>query len=278
MLYYYIIIISIYLLSANGYIHNHYNKLMKRTSLISSTSLITLKSSSKIFSDDNDDDDIINSSIDPILIIEQTEKDVGIKLCKILEEEYNKSIQQKGSFVFCISGGSMIKMLENMKDINSNIDWSKSIMGFVSHRCVPLDDNDSSYYKSKPAFLDSWIKKGLKVITVTGSSDSQKEALHFEEQMMRIPDSILPKNGNGYPVFDLLLIGLGNDGHIGSIYPNKADVYSQRICVPATSENGKISLSLKAMEAAKTKIVACAGRSSKAPLGKAQAMVLLLLL
>ena len=50
-----------------------------------------------------------------------------------------------------------LKKSYNNIDINSNIDWSKSIMGFVSHRCVPLDDNDSSYYKSKPAFLDSWI-------------------------------------------------------------------------------------------------------------------------
>jgi 6-phosphogluconolactonase len=145
-------------------------------------------------------------------------------------------------------------------------------MGFVSHRCVALDDEGSTYHKARPAFLDSWLEQGLKVITVTGSDDAKKEAMHFEQEFKSISPDVLPRTAKEYLYFDLLLIGLGIDGHVGSIYPNLKDVYNTDICIPATSKNGKISLSLTSMLAAKKSVVACAGRSTKAPLGKAQAL------
>lgn len=221
--------------------------------------------------DDDDDDDILKSD-PPSLIIEPDEVSVGVKLCKILEEEYNRSIRAKDSFVFLISGGSMIKMLSHLKGRDTSINWSKCTMGFVSHRCVPLDDDGATFHKARPEFLDSWIDQGLKVVTVTGSDDSKKEALHFIAEFDKLSTTVLPRNNKGF-IFDLLLIGLGIDGHIGSIYPNLSDVYANDICIPATSKNGKISLSIKSMLNSKTCVVACAGRSSKAPLGKAQAMV-----
>ena len=156
------------------------------------------------FSEMDDDDDDIKSD-PPSLIIEPDEVSVGIKLCKILEEEYNRSIQEKDSFVFLISGGSMLKMLSHLKGSKS-INWSKCSMGFVSHRCVPLDDDGATFHKAKPEFLDSWMEQGLKVITVTGSSDSKKESSHFIAEFEKLSNTVLPRNSKGF-IFDLLLIG-----------------------------------------------------------------------
>ena len=83
----------------------------------------------------------------------------------------------------------------------------------------------------------------------------------------------MPFNKDGLAEFDLLLIGVGTDGHVGSIYPHLPDVENTRTVLPATSGTGKISMSLAAMQAAKTSVVACAGKSAKAPMGKAEAMV-----
>ena len=57
--------------------------------------------------------------------IEKDEKSVGLALCSILKEEYGKAISAKSKFSFCISGGSMLKMLSNL-DGSSDIDWSVS--------------------------------------------------------------------------------------------------------------------------------------------------------
>ena len=81
------------------------------------------------------------------LIIEKDEKAVGIKLCDILQEEYRKAVTIKGTFCFGISGGSMLKMLENLDQCES-IDFKKCTMIFVSHRCLSLDDDGSTFHKA----------------------------------------------------------------------------------------------------------------------------------
>ena len=95
----------------------------------------------------------------------------------------------------------------------------------------------------------------------------------YEIALKSLGSSILPYDLEGYPLHDLLLIGVGTDGHVGSIYPNTADASNKRIVVPVTDKQVKISLSLTSMMKAKRSVVACAGKSVKAPLGKAEAMV-----
>lgn len=207
--------------------------------------------------------------------IEPDEVAVGMTLCSILEADYQKAISQKGTFVFGISGGSMLKMLSHLK-VKSKIDWSLCTMGFVSHRCVALDDDAATYHKAKPLFLQSWIDQGLHVLAPTGSMDAEREADDYESLLAALPRTVLPHSAEGYPIFDLLLIGVGTDGHVGSIYPHMPDVHSKRVVVPVVEpvdKPVKISLSLKTMKAAKHQVIACAGKSTKAPLGKAEAMV-----
>ena len=223
---------------------------------------------------------LLSASTQPSVLIEADEPSVGAALCTILRSEYEQAIAEKGSFVFCISGGSMLKMLAQLADDRSTgIDWSRCTMGFVSHRCVPLDADGATYAKALPAFLQSWAERGLNVLTPTGSTDADAEAGAYEAAWSALPRSVLPYDDAGFPVFDLLLIGVGMDGHVGSIYPNIPDVDSECVFVPITGRDGmgkistKISLSLAAMRASKTSVVACAGTSAKAPLGKAEAMV-----
>jgi 6-phosphogluconolactonase len=210
----------------------------------------------------------------PAVIVAKDEGSVGVTLCAILQAQALQAIEEKGSFYFAISGGSMLSMLSylavNPAVQTQVVDWSRCTMGFVSHRAVPLDDDGATFHKARPVFLQSWMDQGLKVITPTGSPDAQKEADAYEAALKAAG---LPFNDAGLAVFDLLLIGVGTDGHVGSIYPNLPDVESSRTVLAATSGTGKISMSLAAMQAATTSVVACAGKSQKAPLGKAEAMV-----
>ena len=102
----------------------------------------------------------------------------------------------------------MIKMLSHLKG-HSNIDWSLCTMAFCSHRCVALEDDAATYHKAKPAFLQSWMDQGLKVITCMGTMEAEREADAYEASLLSIEPRILPRNNDGYPIFDLLLIGVG---------------------------------------------------------------------
>ena len=210
----------------------------------------------------------------PLVDVQPSEESVGFELCDVVVREYKKAVKAEGRFSFAISGGSMLKMLSNLEG-ETAVDWSKCVMGFVSHRCVTLDSDGATFKKARPAFLDSWVARGLDVIAPTGTTNAEAEADIYEAKLL----DKLDIDAQGYSVFDLCLIGVGLDGHVGSIYPNIPDVESARVVVPITGVDGmgklstKLSLSIATMLAARRSVVACAGKSAKAPLGKAQAMV-----
>lgn len=209
-----------------------------------------------------------------IVQVEQDEASVGRALCDILKLEAAIGVAAKDKFTFAISGGSMLGMLSHLADDDS-IDWSKCVMGFVSHRCVPNDDDGATFHKARPKFLQSWMDRGLTVLTLGGSTDAEAEAAAYEAAL----GEHVASDSEGYPAFDVCLIGVGLDGHVGSIYPNIPDVESACKVVPITGVDGmgkistKLSLSIRSMLASKLAVVACAGKSAKAPRGKAEAMV-----
>ena len=78
-------------------------------------------------------------------------------------------------------------------------------------------------------------------------------------------------------MFDAMLIGVGTDGHIGSLYPDRDEVMRVDTgdwVLPVAKEEGphSVTLSLHVMNAARTCLVACVGASDKYPAGKAEAM------
>ena len=60
-------------------------------------------------------------------------------------------------------------------------------------------------------FLKRW---GLtNVVTLDGTDDAQAEAASYQAKLEELSPSILPRDADGFPVFDLALIGVGDDGH-----------------------------------------------------------------
>jgi len=77
-----------------------------------------------------------------------------------------------------------------------------------------------------------------------------------------------------FPSFDMMLIGVGDDGHVGSLYPERDEVLNQKDWVlPVNMKSpGSITLTLPLMNAAKEVIIAAGGTSEKYPLGKSAGM------
>ena len=79
--------------------------------------------------------------------------------------------------------------------------------------------------QAKRLFLDEWEKEGLKVLTLSGSTDAMAEADKYANSLRVLPENVLPRDKQtGFPMFDLMLIGVGLDGHIGSLYPDREEV------------------------------------------------------
>jgi len=179
------------------------------------------------------------------------------------------AIKERGHFALAIPGGSVLKMLQG-----SAPPWaSQTTLAYVNHKCVPMDDAAlATHAKATALFLSGW--RGVSPILLSGTADAPAEAAAYQEKLEALPDYKLPRNEAGLPVFDLSIIGVGDDGHVGSLYPGRIEVLERtRWVVPVEMKiPGSISLSLPVMSASKQVIIAACGVSDKYPQGKSDAM------
>jgi len=206
--------------------------------------------------------------VDPASVMVCTDADaVGSKVRSIVEEAAQKAIDEKGHFALAIPGGSILKMLVGCKLPGP------TTMAYVNHKCVSMDDAKlATHAKAKPLFLDEWTS--CEAIIMDGTDDGPAEAAAYEAKLKAL--SVLPTDeASGWPQFDLMLIGVGDDGHVGSLYPNRPEVLSETKdwVLPVDMKSPpSITLSLPVMTNAKQVVIAACGVSEKYPKGKSDAM------
>mmetsp|Transcript_21975 Transcript_21975/g.54149 ORF Transcript_21975/g.54149 Transcript_21975/m.54149 type:complete len:183 (-) Transcript_21975:22-570(-) len=145
-------------------------------------------------------------------------------------------------------------------------------LAYVNHKCVPLDDKDSTHFKAKGLFVDE-VAPGI-VTAPLGTADGAKEATEYEKELRKLCDAEkLPVNSDGYPVFDLMLLGMGNDGHMGSLHPNRPEILHKGgewiLAAVKDSAPASITMSLGVMNAAKCVVISMTGESKAAAVKKA---------
>jgi 6-phosphogluconolactonase len=224
------------------------------------------------YSSSRQESTLLRAAPAPNVWILPTEEDVTQAVHQIVQDAATKAIAERGHFALAIPGGSVLKVLSSMNvETDSWVD--KTVLAYVNHKCVPNDDVSSAIHaKARSMFLDRW---GLtNVITLEGTDDATKEASNYQAKLEALSQDVLPRNAEGFPVFDLCLIGIGDDGHIGSLYPNRNEIQEKKRWVTGVEMKSppSITLTLPVMLAAKQSVVSAAGKSDKYPKGKASAM------
>lgn len=65
----------------------------------------------------------------------------------------------------------------------------------------------------------------------------QDAATEYEGQMLALSQDVLPRNSAGFPVLDLILLGVGPDGHVCSLFPNRPQTAAREgWCEPLTNQ------------------------------------------
>ncbi|KAI9243748.1 6-phosphogluconolactonase [Phascolomyces articulosus] len=124
----------------------------------------------------------------------------------------SEAIADHGAFTVAVSGGSLPKLLSKELRQNSNVDFSKWVIFWADERCVPLDDADSNYRELKTHLLDA-IDSKPEIHTIGAfGKDAEKAAVDYEQQLKGYFKGELP-------AFDLILLGMGPDGHCCSLFP-----------------------------------------------------------
>jgi 6-phosphogluconolactonase len=171
-------------------------------------------------------DKVAPAAVDKVVVLEDAAA-VGNEVRKIVGESAVAAIADHGYFALAIPGGSILKMLVGDDILSSDLgDWtSKTVIAYVNHKCVPMEDGDlATHAKARKLFMDKW--DGVNVIVLDGTDDGEAEAASYEAKMKALSSKELPRDASGLPIFDLALIGVGDDGHVGSLYPGRDEVLS----------------------------------------------------
>ncbi|KAI6246499.1 putative 6-phosphogluconolactonase [Erysiphe necator] len=137
----------------------------------------------------------------------------------------NAGINRHNCFKVAISGGSLPKNLANAllsTSTNSNdpIKFDKWEIFFADERAVPLTHEDSNYGLLKTELLDkipeSQGRPKVHEIDETQLHDTQELADNYEKILVR---SFASRDSVKLPIFDLILLGCGPDGHTCSLFP-----------------------------------------------------------
>ncbi|MFY0605831.1 MAG: 6-phosphogluconolactonase [Cyclobacteriaceae bacterium] len=143
-----------------------------------------------------------------------------------------KQAASTDSYHCALSGGSTPKILFDYlsdKYADSPL-WSRIFFYWGDERCVPPTDNESNYKMTKERLLDKIDIPAENILRVHGENDPKKEADRYANEIMEHAPIM-----KGLPVFDMVILGMGEDGHTASIFPHEMHLMSsERLCEVAT--------------------------------------------
>lgn len=144
------------------------------------------------------------------------------------------AMRRRGRFVVALSGGSTPRAVCPLLVVPPRVrqlDWSRVEFFFGDERAVPPDHPDSNYRLAREALLD--YLPGLRTENVhrmpADTPDMDSAARAYEDELR----SVIGSHDGRPPVFDLIWLGMGADGHTASLFPGSAALGERRRWVVA---------------------------------------------
>lgn len=129
------------------------------------------------------------------------------------------AIRLRGRLTVALAGGKTPTLLYALlaSTFPDAIDWGNVMIFFGDERCVPPDHEFSNYGAARHALIDPLGLSEANVNRIHGEDpDPDSAAERYAKSLAALPQQ------NGVPSFDLILLGMGPDGHCASLFPGKA--------------------------------------------------------
>ncbi len=170
------------------------------------------------------------------------------------------AIAQRGIFNCAISGGGSPKHFFEMLPSESSLDWSKIHVFWADERCVAPSHKDSNFNLANQLFLSKVAIPAANIHRIDGEKPAYQAAEEYEQDIRRH----FGIESGQRPVFDVVVLGLGADGHTASLLPgtevleNQSDLAAQVYsdAVPYT----RITLTVPTLSASRSLMFLITGR------------------
>jgi len=176
----------------------------------------------------------------------------------------DESAKNSKPFTISLSGGSTPEILFTLLSDNyaKIVPWKFVHIFWGDERCVPPDNTESNFGMTMRKLLSKVEIPPFNIHRIRGEDDPEKEALRYSEEI-----SLHTRNRDGMPLFDLVLLGLGEDGHTASIFPGHLELFAtDKICDVAsnpTTQQKRITLTGRVINNADVVVFLITGRKKK---------------
>ncbi len=159
-------------------------------------------------------------STDPELRVYATADELASGVAELFVEASSHAIATTGAFRVALSGGSTPRLFLRLlatSPYSSRVDWSNVYLYWGDERCVPPTDAASNYRMAKHALIDHVPIPPGNVHRMEGEREPAEAAAAYDALLRDV-------FAGPTPHFDLVLLGLGDNGHAASLFPGKTAV------------------------------------------------------
>jgi 6-phosphogluconolactonase len=167
----------------------------------------------------------------------------------------NEAVTHRSRFTIALSGGSTPKSLYNLLATNARatLPWDRMFFFWSDERHVPPTDPDSNFRMADEAMLSKIPVAASNIFRVPAENPDAAAAAQAYEQTMQKFFELKPGE---FPRFDLILLGLGPDGHTASLFPETAALQEKSRLVVANwvekFKTSRITFTLPVLDAARS--------------------------
>jgi 6-phosphogluconolactonase len=189
---------------------------------------------------------------------------------EVFAHEAARAVAEHGRFHVALAGGSTPRevyqrLAEDVRNGRRKLPWESIHIFFGDERCVPPDHPESNFRMAREALLDRVPIPPENVHRIAGERAPEAAAAAYEEECRRF----MPRHHAGMPRLDLVLLGVGHDGHTASLFPG-ADALAETnrtvVATPGPQPGSmRVTLTLPALSGASCVLFLVIG-AEKAPM------------
>jgi 6-phosphogluconolactonase len=166
----------------------------------------------------------------PEIVVFDTAEEVARAAAERFVEDARNAVEREGRFSVALSGGSTPRLMYQLlasDEFKERVDWTKTHIFFGDERCVPPTSADSNYRMADEALLSRVPLPPQNIHRMMGVGDAAANARLYEDELQTF------FAGAAWPRFDLVLLGMGDDGHTASLFPASGALADERAWVVA---------------------------------------------
>jgi 6-phosphogluconolactonase len=156
-------------------------------------------------------------------------------LAEKIVEEANEAVEKRGQFTLALSGGKTPRLLYGLLagEFSTKIDWTAVHFFWGDERCVPLDHPDSNFALAYDTLVSKIPIPPQNIHRITAEIEIPEKAAESYEKTLR--EFFKDSEEQASPTFDVILLGVGEDGHTASLFPGSLELKKRNHWVAAVN-------------------------------------------